>query len=130
MKKRGCILALVTAFVMAATAMPAFAAEDRESGEIPDKSWQQEQIQDVRQVQGEYLVQYKGEAAEPSLVEEELSEYDASVVENVLPDVQLIEADTAALSKKEEIEFVKEVESLDDVEYVGCEIENLFRNYC
>lgn len=118
MKKRGCILALVTAFVMAATAMPAFAAEDRESGEIPDKSWQQEQIQDVRQVQGEYLVQYKGEAAEPSLVEEELSEYDASVVENVLPDVQLIEADTAALSKKEEIEFVKEVESLDDVEYV------------
>ena len=118
MKKRGCILALVTAFVMAATAMPAFAAEDRESGETSDKSWQQEQIQDAWQVQGEYLVQYKEEAAEPSLLEEELSEYDASVVENVLPDVQLIEADTAALSKKEEIEFVKEVESLDDVEYV------------
>lgn len=117
-KKRGCILALVTAFVMAATAMPAFAAEDRESGETSDKSWQQEQIQDAWQVQGEYLVQYKEEAADRSLVEEELSEYDASVVENVLPDVQLIEADTAALSKKEEIEFVKEVESLDDVEYV------------
>ena len=32
--------------------------------------------------------------------------------------MQLIEADTADLSKKEETEFVKEVESLDDVEYV------------
>ena len=117
-KKKRCIVALMTAFAMAATAMPAFAAEDQKSGEAPDKIWKQEQIQKLWQVEGEYLIQYKEEAAKPSLVEEELSEYDASVVENVLPDVQLIEADTADMSEKEESEFVKEIESLDDVEYV------------
>lgn len=117
--KKKCVLALMTAFAVAVSAVPAFASEPAGTEEKADKVWTQEDMKNIRQVEGEFLVQYKEDIADKSdTVEKELSEYDTAVVEAVLPDVQLIKADTEGMSQKEEQDFMKEVESLEEVEYI------------